>query len=32
MSSPSINKRAIERLKAIDEAIVNLKRGKTNYL
>ena len=28
MSSPSINKRAIERLKAIDEAIVNLKRGK----
>ena len=27
MSSPSINKRAIERLKAIDEAIVNLKRG-----
>lgn len=28
MSSPSINKRTIERLKAIDEAIVNLKRGK----
>ena len=32
MSSPSINKRAIERLKAIDEAIVNLKEAKTNYL
>lgn len=28
MSSPSINKRTTERLKAIDEAIVNLKRGK----
>lgn len=28
MSSQSINKRTIERLKAIDEAIVNLKRGK----
>ena len=28
MSSPSINKRTIERLKAIDEAIVNLKRAK----
>jgi len=28
MSSQSINKRTIERLKAIDEAIVNLQRGK----
>jgi len=28
MSSPSINKKTIERLKAIDESIVNLKRGK----
>lgn len=28
MSSPSINKRIIERIKVIDEAIVNLKRGK----
>lgn len=28
MSSPSIKNRTIERLKAIDEAIVNLKRGK----
>lgn len=28
MSSQFINKRTIERLKAIDEAIVNLKRGK----
>lgn len=28
MSSQSINNKTIERLKAIDEAIVNLKRGK----
>ena len=28
MSSQSINDKTIERLKAIDEAIVNLKRGK----
>src|SRR5699024_4940424 len=28
MSSQFINKRTIERLKAIDEAIVNLQRGK----
>src|SRR5690625_3726683 len=28
MSSPSVNKKIIERLTAIDEAIINLKRGK----